>query len=79
MRFLSKVLANKAMQNKKLGLFGGISMGIYNWTGCFSEYKKFFGIDTIHFDEEQILKEKTNDKLIEKYFQFLKRNLKEIR
>ena len=77
--FLKAAGAYKAMQNKKLGLFGGISMGIYNWTGCLSEYKKFFGIDTIHFDEEQILKEKTNDKLVEKYFQFLKRNLKEIK
>ena len=55
--FLKAAGAYKALQNKKLGLFGGISMGIYNWTGWFSDYKRLFGIDTVHFDEEQILKE----------------------
>lgn len=77
--FLNAAKLYRVLKNKKLGVFGGISMGIYNYLGDFSKYKRFLGIDTIHFDEEEILKEKVDDNLVEKYFKFLEDNLKEIR
>lgn len=79
LNFLNAAKVYKIIQNKKLGVFGGVSMGIYSYFGNFLDYKKFLGIDTVHFEEEEILKEKINEKLVDKYFKFLKDNLKEIK
>lgn len=77
--FLNASDVYKSLQNKRLGVFGGLSMGIYNYFGNFALYKKFFGIDTVQFDEMQIVERKINEDITDEYLRFLEDNLKDIK